>query len=237
MKNHADRNNIWDKSQLGTCSGVLGTVDQLVIDNAIMDEVREKQRNLAVEFYDYLKAYDMVRHDWMLRVYRWMEVPEKVVNVISKLMSGWKTRLEVTENGKTTKSRVICIVRGFLQGDSYSPVGFCLTEVPVAMLMEDTDGYMMGQEGERGVKRTHSLFVDDLKVYQENHQKLEVVIEIIVKASMDTGACYEVKKCAEIVFKKGKMVKGIGLAVLEEKMKAEMKAADSWDVSKRTRST
>ena len=85
-----------------------------------------------------------------------MGVPEKVVNVISKLMSRWKTRLEVTEKGKTTKSRVICIVRGFLQGDSYSPVGFCLTEVPVAMLMEDTNGYMMGQEGERGVKRTHS---------------------------------------------------------------------------------
>ena len=79
---------------------------------------------------------------------------------------------------------------------------------------------MMGQEGERGVKRPHSLFVDDLKVYQENHQKLEVVNEIIVKASMDTGTCYGVKKCVEIVFKKGKMVKGIGLAVLERKMKA-----------------
>ena len=45
------------------CSGLLGTVDQLVIDNAIMDEVREKQMNLAVAFYDYQKAYDMVRHD------------------------------------------------------------------------------------------------------------------------------------------------------------------------------
>ena len=85
--------------------------------------------------------------------------------------------------------------------------------------MEDTDGYMMGQEGERGVKITHSLFVDDLKVYQENHQKLEVVNKIIIKVSMDTCACYGVKKCAEIVFNKGKMVKGIRLAVLEEKMK------------------
>ena len=60
MKNHAYRNNIWDKSQLGICSGVLGTIDQLVIDNAIMDKVREKQRNLAVTFYDYLKANNMV---------------------------------------------------------------------------------------------------------------------------------------------------------------------------------
>ena len=37
---------------------------------------------------------------------------------------------------------------------------------------------------------------------------------------MNTGACYGVKKCTEIVFRKGKMVKGEGLAVLEEKMKA-----------------
>ena len=56
MKDQADRNEIWDKSQLGTCSGVLGTVDQLLIDSAIMDEVREKKRNLAVSFYDYQKA-------------------------------------------------------------------------------------------------------------------------------------------------------------------------------------
>ena len=84
--------------------------------------------------------------------------------------------------------------------------------------MDDTERYMMGQEGERGVKRTHGLFVNDLKVYQENHQKLEVVNEIIVKASIDTGTCYGVKNCAEIVFKKDKMVKGIGLAVLEVKI-------------------
>ena len=43
---------------------------------------------------------------------------------------------------------------------------------------------------------------------------------MIVKASMDTGACYEVRKCSEIIFRKGKMIKGEGLAVLEEKMDA-----------------
>ena len=37
---------------------------------------------------------------------------------------------------------------------------------------------------------------------------------------MNTEACYGVKKCAEIVFRKGNMVKGEGLPVLEEKMKA-----------------
>ena len=37
---------------------------------------------------------------------------------------------------------------------------------------------------------------------------------------MDTGACYGVNKCAEIVFRKGKMTKEEGLAVLEEKIDA-----------------
>ena len=43
---------------------------------------------------------------------------------------------------------------------------------------------------------------------------------MIVKASMNTEACFGVKKCAESVFRKGKMIKGEGSAVLEEKMDA-----------------
>ena len=46
--------------------------------------------------------------------------------------------------------------------------------------------------------------------------------EMIVKASMDTGACYGAKKCAKAVFKDGKMVKGEGLATFEERMKEKI---------------
>ena len=41
-----------------------------------------------------------------------------------------------------------------------------------------------------------------------------------MKASMDTEACYGVKKCAKVVFKDEKLVEGEGLRVLEESMKA-----------------
>jgi len=220
MKEHAEANNIWDRNQMGTCSGVLGTVDQLLIDNNIMDEVRSYKRNLAVAYYDYQKAYDKVHHDWMTKVYRWMGFPERVIRIIECMMSGWKTKLEVNSGRTKETSRWIEIKRGFLQGDSFSPVGFCLTEVPVTMLLEESDGYRMGPPGDRNLKRTHSLFIDDLKVYQQSHEKLKETNETIVKASLDTGACYGVKKCAEIVFERGKMVKAEGLNVIEEKMKA-----------------
>ena len=61
--------------------------------------------------------------------------------------------------------------------------------------------------------------MDDLKVYQESHKTLKSVKEIIVQASNDTGACYGVAKCAEVVFERGKMVKGEGFQMLNERMK------------------
>ena len=66
---------------------------------------------------------------------------------------------------------------------------------------------------ENKVKRTHSLFVDD-------PFNLEKVDEIIVKASMETEACYGVKKCTGIVFRKDKMIKGERFTVSEDKMEA-----------------
>ena len=133
-------------------------------------------------------------------------------------MSKWKTRLEIWNEGEKVTSRWIEIQFGFLQGDSYSPVGFCITEIPVCKLLQQSKGYRRGEPGNRDVSRTHSLFVDDLKQYQENHKALKDVNEIIVQASHDTGACYGVSKCAEIVFERGKMVKGEGLPVLNERI-------------------
>ena len=77
----------------------------------------------------------------------------------------------------------------------------------------------MAHPGKRDVKNTHSLFVDDLKVYQESHKTLKDINEMIVQASNDAGECYGVAKCAEVVFKRRKMVKGEGLQVLNKRVK------------------
>ena len=63
MREHMTENNIWDEGQLGAVVRVLGTVDQLIIDNSIMEEVKECHRNLAVAFYEYKIEFDTVHHD------------------------------------------------------------------------------------------------------------------------------------------------------------------------------
>jgi len=82
MRDHTLVNEIWDERQLGAVKGVLGTVDQLIIDRCIMEEVKQYHRNLAVAFY-----YDKVHHDWMTRVYEWIGIPRSVIKLIDELMS------------------------------------------------------------------------------------------------------------------------------------------------------
>ena len=86
------------------------------------------------------------------------------------------------------------------------------------MFLVEKNGYRMRRPGQRRTKRAHRMFIDDLKVYQQDHQKLQVANEISVKASTDISACCGVKKCVDVVYN-AVMIKGERLTVLEEKMK------------------
>ena len=83
----------------------MGTIDQLIIDRCIMEEVKQYHRNLDVVFYNYKKVYDKVHHDWMLRVYKWVGIPDEMIELISNLMELWKTRLEIWSKGEEVTSR------------------------------------------------------------------------------------------------------------------------------------
>ena len=54
----------------------------------------------------------------------------------------------------------------------------------------------MGDRRERQTKPTNSLFIYDLKTYQKGTEKQNLVHEALVRASIDTGALYGIKKCA-----------------------------------------
>ena len=86
MRKHIAVNKIWDEGQLGAVEGILSTVDQLIIDRCIMEEVKQHHRNLPVAFYDYKKACDKVHHDWMIRVYEWIGIPRSVTKLIKELL-------------------------------------------------------------------------------------------------------------------------------------------------------
>ena len=100
MKEHIMENKIWDEGQLGAVDGVVGTVDQLIIDKSIIGEVKTYHRNLAVAFYDYNKACHKVHHNWMLGVYKGIRIRGNVITLLSSIMRKWKTRLEIWKDRK-----------------------------------------------------------------------------------------------------------------------------------------
>ena len=130
-----------------------------------MEEVRDHHRNLGVAYYDYKKTY-MVHHDWMLRVYEWMGIDRKLQNVIKEVTKEYKTCQEVRKGGKLLRSQYVDIKKRVCQGDTYSPVRFCCTEIPVMTLLEESHGYKIDPPAKREILNTHSLSIDGLKTYQ-----------------------------------------------------------------------
>ena len=57
---------------MGICEKVLGTVDQLLIKNAIMQEVRDHNPNLAVTYYDWIMLHIMTS-SWLDAESAWMD--------------------------------------------------------------------------------------------------------------------------------------------------------------------
>ena len=100
MRKHKLMNKVWNKEELGEIEEVLGTIDQLITDRYIMEEIKKYHRNLAVDFYEYKKVCDKVHHNWLLYMYEWIGIPKEVTELIHQLICKWKTKLEIWNEGE-----------------------------------------------------------------------------------------------------------------------------------------
>ena len=54
------------EEQKGYKKGSRGTNDLLYIDRAVNKEVKSRNKNLAITWIDYKRAYDIVPHSWII---------------------------------------------------------------------------------------------------------------------------------------------------------------------------
>ena len=59
---HLDQEKLSPEEQKGS----RGTNDVLYIDRTVIREVKSRNKNLAMAWIDYKKAYDMVPHSWII---------------------------------------------------------------------------------------------------------------------------------------------------------------------------
>lgn len=97
----------------------------------------------------------------------------------------------------------IQIRRGIFQGDSLSPLLFCICLIP---LTTELNNYKAGYSLQNHCIN-HLVYMDDLKLFAQNEQQFTDLMKIVkqFKFSDDINMRFGVEKCAKITIKKGKL--------------------------------
>ena len=116
-------------------------------------------------------------------------------------MKEWKTNLYLNHAQGSTVCENINIKCGIFQGDSSSPLLFCLALVPLSYELNNTDCvYNIYEE-----KINHLFYMDDLKLYGKNDYELEGLLGTVKTFSDDIGITFGLDKCAKATFIRGKL--------------------------------
>ena len=128
---HLDQEKLLPEEQKGYMKGSRGTNDLLYIDRAVIKEAKSRNKNLAMAWIDYKKAYDMVPHLWIIECLDLFGVAENIKSLLVNSMQRWKVMLcpGHSELGEVE------INQGIFQGDSLSPLLFVLALIPLSLIL------------------------------------------------------------------------------------------------------
>ena len=116
-------------------------------------------------------------------------------------MTKWKTTLHLNYS----EGSIICenfdINSGIFQGDSLSPLLFCLALMPLSYELNDTGyGYKIGEE-----KINHLFSIGDLKLYGKDDKELDGLLCTVTRFSDDIGMEFGLDKCEKATFIRGRL--------------------------------
>jgi hypothetical protein len=115
-------------------------------------------------------------------------------------MEKWNTTLHLKTKQKVMQSQPIQIQRGIFQGDSLSPLVFCIALIPLTHELNRADcGYQV-HGAER--KINHLLCMDDLKLPSRSEEELENKINIVKAINKDINMNFGFEKYAKVCLKK-----------------------------------
>ena len=197
-----ENNKLLPKEQKGCRRKSYGCKDQLLINKAILEETKSRKRNLSTAWVDYKKAFDSVPHTWILKSLEIYKICPTITRFIANNMEAWKTTLRLYHKNGMLTSRSIEINSGIFQGDSLSPLLFCIALAPLSTLLNNTSyGYQS-----QGGKLNHPFYMDDLKTFAKDEDEQIGLLHTVKQFSDDIGMELSIEKCAKATFKRGKMV-------------------------------
>ncbi|CAF4653951.1 unnamed protein product [Rotaria socialis] len=201
LNQHVTERKIMPKEQIALRGGVWGCTHALTLDQTLISDAQDqKQRPISVAWIDYAKAFDSVPHSyikWLLSVIR---IPDLLKKFLVSIMTNWRVRYEVRiKRGQTDRSNYLKIRSGVLQGDSFSPLLFCLAMAPISQALNNVSGAYVTASGSKKnlqLSLSHIFYMDDLKLYGNSRESLAKQIKCVTSISKDINMELNVKKCA-----------------------------------------
>ena len=118
-----------------------------MINKMILENCKKRKQSLSYAWIDYKKAFDSIPYKWILRSLELFKVTARVVGFLKYNMKNWKTQLVLTHKSDAFMSDNINMKRGILQGDSLSPLLFCISLIPLSLELNSSFyGYKIGTE-------------------------------------------------------------------------------------------
>lgn len=202
MLRHLTTGGVLSQSQRALHAGDRGCIHALLLDKAlVLDSKSQCKHPLSVAWLDFAKAYDSVSHSYLRWVLQSVQLPQPILKIIFRLMSGWSTRFQLTKGGLERCSDGLRILNGVYQGDSLSPTLFVLAITPISYGLnrvvkpcKSASGSLVGLSFKLG----HLFYMDDLKLYARSPQELETQLNTVASMARVIGLSLNVEKCAQL---------------------------------------
>lgn len=204
ISEHLKRSNMMAREQGGCRKRSKACKELLIIDHILTKQAKRKLRNISIAWIDYRKAFDSVPHAWLLKVLEMHGITAQVVNFLRYLMKNWRTSILLQMEDGIRNCGLVNIYRGIFQGDTFSPVWFCLALNPLSCLLNES-GYGYVIDKQRNVRVNHQLYIDDLKLFAANKDQLKRLLELVASFTDSINMQMGVDKCATLEVKRGKI--------------------------------
>jgi hypothetical protein len=125
---------------------------------------------INMAWLDYQKAFDNVPHSRIEKSIELIGVNYKIVKFCKLSVEKWSTKLQLKTNQEVIQSSLMKINRGIFQGNSLSPLLFCIALIP---LTNELNRSKCGYQVYRTERKTnHLLYMDDLKLIGRSEEEL-----------------------------------------------------------------
>ena len=116
-----------------------------------------------------------------------------------------RNKINLHHQGEEVDTDRIYFTQGIFQGDSLSPLFFCLALVKLSNILKRArENYEL-----RSRKKGHILYMDDIKMFAENEKVMKECRKIVTRFRLEIEMSFGMDKCAVINTTKGKIIRSL----------------------------